>query len=283
MREYEFVTIDVFTEARFGGNPLAVVLRADGLSDAEMQAVAREFNLSETTFVRPASDPAHDAEVRIFTPASELPFAGHPNVGTALVLGARRAARPERMVFEERAGLVAITFDWGEVAQATLEAPVPLTRVRDLDASLVAGWIGLQAGDVVTELHAPCVAGVGSDFAIVQVTAAALGRAEGDVAAMRASAGMPGLKPRFGVHLYAREGDVLRTRMFAPLSGIPEDPATGSANAALTALLLACEGGERLALTIHQGAEMGRPSLLHAEAWRAADGVRVRIGGGGVE
>ncbi len=284
MGEYKYVTMDVFTDARFGGNPLAVVLEASGLGDGEMQAIAREFNLSETTFVLPPADPAHDARVRIFTPAAELPFAGHPNVGTALVLAARRTTRPDRLVFEEQAGLVAITFDWSGTPQATLEAPIPLKRGVDLPAAAIAACVGLDAADLVSEVHAPCVAGVGTDFVIAQVRPEALARAAGDLAAMRtAAAQLPGLPIRFGVHLYVRNGDVLRTRMFAPLSGIAEDPATGSANAALAALLLACDGGRRLQLVIHQGVEMGRPSLLHAAARVASEGVRVQIGGGGVE
>jgi trans-2,3-dihydro-3-hydroxyanthranilate isomerase len=108
MRDYEFVTLDVFTERRFGGNPLAVFPNADGLSGAEMQAIAAEFNLSETSFVLPPADPRHTARVRIFTPRSEHPFAGHPNVGTGLVLAQRLAIVPDHFVFEEMAGLVRV-------------------------------------------------------------------------------------------------------------------------------------------------------------------------------
>src|SRR5690242_644598 len=103
-----YVTVDVFTDRAFGGNPLAVVLDAQGLSTAEMQAIAREFNYSETTFVLPPSDAAHDAEVRIFAVNSEIPFAGHPNVGTAFVLASRAKALPARLLLEEKAGLVPV-------------------------------------------------------------------------------------------------------------------------------------------------------------------------------
>src|SRR5215469_11186034 len=108
MSSHEFVTVDVFTAERFGGNPLAVFPDARGLTDAQMQNLAAEFNLSETTFVLPPDNPQHHAKVRIFTPRMELPFAGHPNVGTGYVLGQRDANPPEHYVFEELAGLVRV-------------------------------------------------------------------------------------------------------------------------------------------------------------------------------
>lgn len=285
MRSIAFETIDVFTDRRFGGNPLAVVTDGRGLSDAEMQAVAREFNLSETTFVLPPDDPAHTASVRIFTPTTELAFAGHPNVGTALVLAAGMAERPERFVFEEKAGLVPIRFDWaeGRAPMARLEAPVALERVGDVPADVVAACVGLSIGDIITTTHLPCIAGVGTPFVIAEVTEAGLAGAVPDIGAMRQAAAQFPVRPiGFPVHLYCNEGNILRTRMFSPLSGIMEDPATGSANAALAGLLLAGSDAARARWTIHQGVEMGRPSVLHAAAWRASDGVRVSIGGGGV-
>jgi trans-2,3-dihydro-3-hydroxyanthranilate isomerase len=283
VRQYEFETVDVFTDRRFGGNPLAVFPDARGLSEAEMQSIAREFNLSETTFVLPAKDAANAAEVRIFTPATELGFAGHPNVGTALVLASRLAARPDGLVFEEKAGLVRIRFDWSGQPQATLDAPQPLSRRAELDVALIAACTGLRPEQVLTRNHRPCIAGVGTDFVIAEVTPEGLANASPDTAAMREAARRFPVRPiGFPVHLYVREGAVLRTRMFSPLSGIPEDPATGSANVALAALLLDLDGGAEHALTIHQGVEMGRPSLLHAGARRAADGVRAWIGGGAV-
>ena len=284
VREYEFETVDVFTDRRFGGNPLAVLPDARGLSDAEMQAIAREFNLSETTFVLPPRDPAHTAEVRIFTPASELGFAGHPNVGTAIVLGSRMERRPDRVVFEEKAGLVPIRLDWSATPQATLDAPQPLSRRAELPPALIASCVGIAPEQVLSHAHPPCIAGVGTDFVIAEVTSEGLAKATPDTAAMRAAAEKFPVRPiAFPVHLYVREGLVLRTRMFSPLSGIPEDPATGSANVALTALLLSIGSEQELQLTIHQGVEMGRPSLLHAGARRAGDGVRAWIGGSAVK
>jgi trans-2,3-dihydro-3-hydroxyanthranilate isomerase len=283
LREYEFETVDVFTDRRFGGNPLAVFPDASGLGDGEMQSIAREFNLSETTFVLPPRDPSHTAAVRIFTPAAELAFAGHPNVGTALVLAERMATRPERFVFEEKAGLVPIRFDWSGAPQATLDAPLPLQRGAELPPDLVARCVGLPPAQVLTGSHPPCIAGMGTDFVFAEVTPAGLAAATPDVTAMREAAQRFPVRPiGFPVHLYVRESQVLRTRMFSPLSGIPEDPATGSANVALAGLLLELDGGAEHRLTIHQGVEMGRPSLLNAGAARAADGIRAWIGGGAV-
>ncbi len=282
-REYAFETVDVFTDRRFGGNPLAVLPDALGLDGIEMQAVAREFNLSETVFILPPRDPAHTAEVRIFTPTTELDFAGHPNVGAALVLAARMTPRPDRLVFEERAGLVPIRLDWSDPPTATLDAPRPLARGAELPPDLVAACVGLDPAQVITRNHPPLIAGVGTDFVIAEVTAAGLAAAAPDTAAMREAARRFPVRPiGFPVHLYVREGAVLRTRMFSPLSGIPEDPATGSANVALAALLLELDGAAEHRLTIHQGVEMGRPSLLHAHARRTPDGVRASIGGSAV-
>src|SRR5579862_2964921 len=167
----EFVTVDVFTERRFGGNPLAVIPHADGLTPAVMQAIAGEFNLSETTFVLRPQDPAHSAEVRIFTPKFEMPFAGHPNVGTAFVIG-RQGPRRDRLVFEEQAGLVPIDLldEGGAVVGARLTAPQPLQRgENDVSADIVAAACGLEIDDIETRRHVPCVAGCGTSFVFAEV------------------------------------------------------------------------------------------------------------------
>ena len=284
MAQYEFETVDVFTTSRFGGNPLAVLPDARGLDTAAMQRIAREFNLSETTFVFPAADPGHTAHVRIFTPMTELPFAGHPNVGTALVLAARSGGRPSGMVFEEAAGLVRIAFDWGGAyPQATLDAPVPLEISGLVPAPVVAACASLEPGDVLTALHEPAIASLGTRFVIAEVRPEALGRARGDAAAMQAAARDYPVRPLgFPIHLHAAWGDGRRTRMFSPLSGIPEDPATGSANATLAALLLSVSDLPEMRITLEQGVEMGRPSTLYAGARRAADGIRAWVGGSAV-
>ena len=284
MPDYEFVTTDVFTDWRFGGNPLAVFPDARGLSDADMQALAREFDYSETTFVLPPSDTIHTARVRIFVPTAEIPFAGHPNVGTALVLAARMETPPEAMVFEELAGLVHIRLTRpGGVAMATLEAPQPLQTGPEIAAALVADCLGLPVAAIHTGTHLPVVASVGLGFAIAEVTPAALGAVVPDTASFRAAlAQAPTREGGFSLLAYAHDGGAIRARMFAPLAGIPEDPATGSAACALAALLLSRTDLREHRLTIHQGVEMGRPSLLHAHARRTRDGIRAGVGSGAV-
>ncbi len=277
---WHFHTVDVFTDQPFGGNPLAVVPDARGLSSVAMQRIAAEFNLAETTFVLAPDDPAHDAKVRIFTPRAEVPFAGHPNIGTAFVLGRLRGGG-DRLVFEETAGLVAVDLmrEDGAIVGATLTAPQPLSRGETVAAEAIATCVGLAAADIATGRHQPLVASVGMGFVIAELAdQAALARARPNVDAI-------GRLPRAatGLHLYVAGADgALATRMFAPLYGVPEDPATGSANAALAALLadLAPAADAKLTFRIVQGVEMGRPSLLAAEVDKARGAVtRVRIGG----
>ncbi|SEC71178.1 trans-2,3-dihydro-3-hydroxyanthranilate isomerase [Rhizobiales bacterium GAS191] len=287
MRLYPFVTVDVFTEQRFGGNPLAVVTDARGISDAEMQALASEFNYSETTFVLPPDDPAHTAKVRIFNRTYEMPFAGHPNVGTGYVLAG--LGRGDRLVFEEQAGLVEVEVErdrGGALTGAIIAAPQPLSLGTELPVEDVAACIGLTASDVVLRAHPPLVASVGIGFVLVEVEGAALSRAAPGLEAFRRLLGKsPALDGRLAIHLYTQDlgtqdgFDRLRTRMFSPLAGTYEDPATGSANAALAALLLSLGSQERRDFKITQGVEMGRPSALTLSAYRAPDGVRAKVGG----
>src|ERR1700730_13605989 len=150
-----YVTVDVFTDRAFGGNPLAVVLDAGGLSTVQMQAGATEFNYSETTFVLPPRDPAHDAQVRIFTVNRELPFAGHPNVGTAFVLATQAAKPPARLLFEEGAGLVPVEIlqAEGRAVGAELTAPQPARKLTQFSAEQTAACISLSAADIRTDRH----------------------------------------------------------------------------------------------------------------------------------
>ena len=281
--QLEFVTVDVFTERRFGGNPLAVVPNAEGLSAAQMQAIANEFNLSETTFVLPPKNPAHTAEVRIFTPKFEMPFAGHPNVGTAFVVG-QRGATSDRLVFEEKAGLVPLELlrNGGQIVGARLTAPQLLRRGEDISAEIVAEACSISVSDIDIGSHPPCVAGCGTVFIFAEVkTRRALEAAQprGDVFARY----FP-VDGATGIHLYLRDGGEvdIRSRMFAPLHGVTEDPATGSANVALAGLLASLDPALDLSLSLRiaQGVEMGRPSLLDASAEkRGGRVVETRIGG----
>jgi trans-2,3-dihydro-3-hydroxyanthranilate isomerase len=286
-----FQTVDVFTDRQFGGNPVAVIPDARGLSDAQMQALANEFNLAETTFVLPPDDPANTARVRIFTPRAEMPFAGHPNVGTAFVLAHQDAvcgASVDRrnMVFEEIAGLVRMRIDSvdGRVTGASLAAPQQFRVARNFDVATIAQACSLDPSDIEVRRHPPCLASCGTPFVIAEVRdRAALRRAH-----QRTDVFLSHV-PRdevTGIHLYvedAEEGADYQSRMFAPLHGVFEDPATGSANVALIGLLahVRRERSLRLEVAIGQGIDLGRPSLLRAVAEKA-DGVVIGtfIGGG---
>jgi trans-2,3-dihydro-3-hydroxyanthranilate isomerase len=283
MPDYDFVTVDVFTDQLFGGNPLAVFPDARGLTDAQMQLLAKEFNYSETTFVLPPDDPAHTARVRIFTPATELPFAGHPNVGTGCVLAGMGRDTGGVLLFEELAGLVRVdvTRDAaGAVTGTVIAAPKPLALGTGFPVAGIAACAGLVAADIVTTAHAPVAGSVGTFFVMAETTSEALARATPDTAAFRQlEAATTDLGHRLALYLYCRDGARLRARMFYPLGGVPEDPATGSAATVLAALLLSLSDAQEGAWDILQGVEMGRPSLLRTTARRMADGIRATVGG----
>lgn len=283
MPSHAFVTVDVFTEQRFGGNPLAVFPDARGISDRDMQALAAEFNLSETTFVLPPNDPAHTARVRIFNRTHEMPFAGHPMVGTGYVLARQGRDKDGVLTFEVPAGLVRVEIErqGGEVRGGEIAAPQPLSRGMEIPVETIAACASLDPKEVVTSAHPPLLASVGNPFILAEVTDSGLRRALPDVQAFRdAVAPRPDLKGRFSLHLYTRESaSRLRARMFAPLAGTFEDPATGSANAPLAALLLSLTDDKEGRYEIVQGVEMGRPSLLKLKAFRAGDGIRATVAG----
>src|SRR4051812_45035481 len=167
----QFETVDVFTQHQFSGNPLAVVLNAQGLSTGQMQSIAAEFNYAETTFVLPPKDSTHTAEVRIFTPKAEMPFAGHPNVGTAFMLARLGKASGERMMFEEKAGLVAmdLSYQGGTVMAARLAAPQPFTLGETITVEVIAQACGLSADHIETGNHRPLVASTGNKFVFAEV------------------------------------------------------------------------------------------------------------------
>ena len=280
---YDFETVDVFTDRRFGGNPLAVFTDARGLSSAEMQSLAAEMNLSETTFVLPPEDSANTAKVRIFNRTAEMPFAGHPTIGTGYVLAKRGYGSDGVLSLEVPAGLVRVTIetdDDGLPVGGLIAAPQSLTLGEAVPPETVAACLGLGVDDVVISAHAPIIALVGNPYVIAQVTDEALGRCEPDVVAFRnAREAHPSMDGRFSLHVYAGQGRHLRARMFAPLAGTWEDPATGSANAPLGALLLSLSTAEHAEFEIRQGVEMGRPSLLLVTARRGADGISVTVAG----
>ncbi len=250
------------------------------MTDAEMQSLATEFNLSETTFVLPPADKANTARVRIFNRRSEMPFAGHPNVGTAWVL----RDRGSKLRFEEIAGLVEVEI---EGDKPTIAAPQPLQLGAEMPADLLADCVGIATGDVIAKNHKPVLATVGNSFVIAEVTGNALTRAVPDLGRIReAHKSYTAAGPeRLPLYLYAHDldsqgGARVRTRMFSPMSGTVEDPATGSAATPLAALLLSLKKDSEHKITIVQGVEMGRPSLLLCTAKRGADGIRATVGGG---
>lgn len=283
---YRFLICDVFTTTRFGGNPLAVLPEAQGLGAGEMQKIAREFNFSETTFVLPSTN-RRSRRLRIFTPTMEVPFAGHPNIGTAFAL-ANDGLFGEigdgiDVTFEQAAGAVPITIRrtgaghlWCELA-----APQALSLGETVDPAQVAEILCIGRCDVGTSTHAPQVASVGLPFVVVELASRdALQRARINLASLEALRDS-GIPP--DLFIYVRSGDEydIRARMFSPLDNVPEDPATGSASCALVALLTqfgvvhATGGPWRIA----QGMEMGRPSYLEVRARRGKDGVRAWLGG----
>ena len=291
-----YLTADVFTERAFVGNPLAIVLDAEGLSTAQMQQVAREFKYAETTFILPPADARHTAHVRIFTPGTEVPFAGHPNVGTAFALArlARREGRDLGPVveFEEAAGLVPVALleEDGEVVGAELTAPESLSRRSAVAVDEVAACLSLSPEDVETSRHEPHVISVGLPFLVAELTTRD---------ALRRAADRPDRIARLlplddGDAIYCYTRDVppheapldWQARMFSPLDGTGEDPATGSATAATAGLLadLAPETDGDFAWRVGQGYDLGRPSLLLPRVEKRAGRVeRVRIGGRCVE
>jgi trans-2,3-dihydro-3-hydroxyanthranilate isomerase len=291
--KYRYYICDVFTETRFGGNPLAVLPKAEGLSDRQMQQITREFNFSESTFVFPARA-GHTRHVRIFTPAAEIPFAGHPNVGTAFVLAAAgefgEINSSLTVTFEEEAGLVsvAIRMEQGKIVSCELAAPQSLFLGKTVPAELVAPAVSLNREDIVMDTHHPQICSVGLPFVFTELRdRAALEHAGINMSGFEALRDL-GVNPQ--LHLYTRvsesepdwHGFDIRARMFAPLSGVPEDPATGSASCALAGLLAHYKGESSgtFSWRIAQGVEMGRPSTLIARAEKKDGTVQAtRVGG----
>ncbi|MDZ4094612.1 MAG: PhzF family phenazine biosynthesis protein [Paracoccaceae bacterium] len=284
-----FHTLDVFTQTPFAGNPLAVVLGADALNAAQMQIIAREFNLSETIFVQAPQDPANTARVRIFFPAGEIPFAGHPTIGCAILLAGLDQPAGDfeiRIVLEEEAGLVPVTVvRQGAVTQAEFTAPViPHAAPGKVQDELLALALDLAAEDIGFGHHRPGVWQGGPAFLY-----APLANLDALARARLIEPYWSDMIERAGVdsaYLYTPgQGCDFRARMFSPAAGIPEDPATGSASAILAAQLRAAralpQGPHTFSLV--QGVEMGRPSQIWLATDHSPDGIEtVRIKGAAV-
>src|SRR5215204_4478835 len=291
MRRLHYHLVDVFTDRAFGGNPLAVVTNGRGVRPETMQAVAKELNLSETTFVLPPDDPRHDWRVRIFTPSSELPMAGHPTVGTAFVLAREhlipRGGRETNIVFEEGVGPVPVRveFENGEPSFAEMSQPLPTFGPRLSDAGAVAAMLSLGAEDVDDGLPLEVVS-CGVPFLFVplrSLDAARRARPRADL--MEQASARDGVPTE--VFVFAREvegaGSTVHSRMFAPGIGITEDPATGAASGPLGCYLVRyglVECDPAAEIVSEQGIEMGRPSHIRIRIERRGDDITaVRVGG----
>lgn len=288
---YRFYTADVFTDRIFGGNPLAVFPNAAGLSTEQMQRVTREFNLSETVFVLPPETTSGTRRLRIFTPAKELPFAGHPTVGTAYVLAAigeiPLTGETTEIVFEEGVGPVPVTLvatagtvNFSQLAAAKLPEfgpePPPLESI--------AAMLSLEPAEVRADVFAPQAVSCGLPFLFVPLRdRATLAKASLNFAQWQATLANYWATE---IYLFAATPELpevdFRARMFAPAIGIAEDPATGSAATAFAGYLGSREAQETgcLQWCVEQGVEMGRPSLLQVEADKqAGEIVAIRVGG----
>ncbi|MFI5364037.1 MAG: PhzF family phenazine biosynthesis protein [Candidatus Binatia bacterium] len=292
MARHEYRLVDVFTTERFGGNPLAVFPHADTVGQADMQRIARELNLSETTFVQPATHPECDFRVRIFAPRCEMPMAGHPTIGTAWVLD-----HGARVVFQENVGPI-------EVERVTPESagniwrmaqPLPAWGPRLASRAAAAAIVGLEAEDIDPALPVEVVS-TGAPFLFVPLRdRAALGRARVSAEACERVAELAGT---YGVFCFTTDSGAadatVRSRMFAPAVGVPEDPATGSGSGALGCYLVrygVVAAGAPARMLSLQGVEMGRPSRIHIEIAGQPDaitavrvaGACVAVGGGYIE
>ena len=291
MTSLEFTCCDVFTSRPLSGNPLAIVRGGENLSGAQLQAIAREFNLSETIFLLPSGHPAHSAKARIFTPERELPFAGHPTIGAAVFLAGEKFGGK---VSEEQEALIVLEEDGKPIRVGVRLAPnrQPFAEFdmpslpRELEKAPareeLSILLGLTSSEIGFENHLPSAFEACLPFIFAPVA---------NLAAMARIKINPGafenlLDPeRAMIFAYCRESvnsaSNFHARMFAPLAGVPEDPATGSAVAAFAGVIIKHDQppGGRKSYIIEQGMEMGRPSQLHLEIMVDGDLRNVRIGG----
>ncbi len=295
MPEFEYVTLDVFTDRKFGGNQLAVFPDARGIPEELLLTIAREFNYSETTFCYPPVNPAHAANVRIFTPGAEVPFAGHPTVGTAIALVASgkfgSPSGESRIVLEEKVGPIPVTVRIGTDGSAFAQfsvAKLPEVGPPAPSRSMLAKILSINTEDVLSARYAPEPVSCGLPFLMVGVTGLdALERAR-----VRFEKWETTLQSAWAPDLFVFAKDPAggdthyRARCFVPSCSVPEDPATGSANACFAGYLAMRERAKDGAFrwTVDQGVEMGRASRIEIEADKAAGSVTaIRVGGAAVQ
>jgi trans-2,3-dihydro-3-hydroxyanthranilate isomerase len=256
----QYHVYDVFTDTPFGGNQLAVFPDAADLPEDKLQSIAAEFNFSEVTFVYPPKNPAHTAQVRIFTPTSEVDFAGHPTIGTLIALSDLGYNSP--MILELGVGPIT-----GEVTQAgaSFTATQSLDILSHPTPALVAEALRLPETALKTDTHPPVQASMGLPFVLVELRdRVALANCDTNIDAIRRGNALYPAGLDFAVFAYVRQASRIDSRMFAPLDNIPEDPATGSASATLAALLTETLNAPQ-SLSFTQGVDMGRPSYIQAD------------------
>ena len=273
MSTYRYLLLDVFTDRPFGGNPLAVFPDARGIDAKTMQAIAKEFNLSETTFVLPPTEKNADSQVRIFTPTAELPMAGHPTVGTAFALARERTKAqqppPTTLLLEEGVGIIPVTLEWEtpSAPKITMRQPLPTFGPRFENPDILASVLSLEPEDMMSNVPIEVVS-CGVPFLIVPVkTLQAVQRITFQQSLWQQE--LAHLTPEILVFTQQTQTPdaSVHCRMFAPALGIAEDPATGSANGPLGAYLvrygLVPTQSPTVSLLSEQGFEMGRPSLMY--------------------
>jgi len=271
-----YLVYDVFTDVPFGGNQLAIFPDATPLPENRLQQIAAEFNYSEVTFVYPPENKDNSARVRIFTPTSEIDFAGHPIIGTVTALAKLGYASP--MVLELGVGPLTCTFEDGRAAFTTA---VPLQQIAKPDPAIVAEAMGLPETAIRTDTHPPIQASLGLPFVLTEIKSRDFLRDCLPVTDhFRKGAKLYPAGLDFAIYAYCRNGNHIDARMFAPLDNIPEDPATGSASATIAALLTQILDAPQ-SLSFLQGEDMGRPSYIWAET--TLDPLSVTISGKAVQ
>lgn len=289
---HKFHILDVFTDQAYGGNQLAIVEDADDLDVFQMQAITREFGFSETVFLQLSENPTAAAKVRIFTPAQEIPFAGHPTIGTAVLLGERKSAlsgnsQNALLVFDGGLGPVrcGVSMSSAKATYAEFDTPKLPEKIDTVpETDLVADALGVSLMDVGFENHKVSSAHMGIKYVFVPLKSIQIVRAAAPDFA-HWDAAFPSSDP-LGVYVYCRDGVMDKTgfhaRMFAPTFGVPEDPATGSAAAGFAHVIerFEIDGQQTYETYIEQGYEMGRPSCIKLEVEFANRKMRtVRVGG----
>jgi len=279
----DYLVYDVFTDTAFGGNQLAVIPDATALDEADLQRITAEFNFSEATFVYPPKDKTNTAHVRIFTRTGEISFAGHPTIGTAIALSDLGTA--DNMMLELGIGTIPCTITKDTLKFAAFTTTTPLERFNTIPADLVADCLSIPQDAIVTKNHAPQNASVGRSFVMIELVSLDMLAQATPItdAFLNAREMHGGPENRFSTYTYVKTPKGVQARMFSPLTNTPEDPATGSAAAALGAYLTTLES-QLQTLEISQGVEMGRPSQIHVST-TIKDGqpASITVGGSAVK